>query len=522
MASDDGPNDTPTPPSGGPPAKVPSEKELARKIRKRELDRRAQRQARERTRNRIAELESQVKELRKDDSTRLSACMEQLATITHERDSLVDTVKSIEQIIRGHVLPSRQAPTATPLSPPGQSGPLPNPRDAIMTRPSSRSYSAPISFLPGTPSSTDPHALRSSGFGNGLGVVGTVPNDFSAPGCRASASTSDSQDFIEELEEEDEDEDHDDDAGIIVPPPTSPCDCAVAPTRSGPAPPKFNVWRAINRALTMRCHVSKAAQVAEDAEDEHVPVCALIEGWDVVAKSRPLSKLWRKLRAVDEVLFFNCSLTDRLAILRIMYMQLKYQFDPTPERPSQTLPHSQAIDFFVWPGLRERFVFGQHAYCNNQFWQLFASSIHVLWPFEFRDAYKKCVVTGQYQLSPMFEQRIRDLNVWTMGNDLFARFPELIADIPVTQSIGQSLTPVATPIMLQQAYLSQLKEREEQLMLEHASEQGSSQDVIDCTQAMQVFPPDLYRMAPSVFMAEYTPQSFDTNGVSHDSTPEYF
>ncbi|KAK1585653.1 uncharacterized protein LY79DRAFT_634736 [Colletotrichum navitas] len=521
MASDDGPNDTPTPPSGGRPAKVPSEKELARKIRKRDLDRRAQRQARERTRNRIAELESQIKELRKDDSTRLSACMEQLATITHERDSLVDTVKSIEQMIRRHVLPSRQAPAATPLSPAGQSGPLPNPPDAITTRPSSHSYSAPISLLPGTPSGTNPHALCGSGFGNELGVVGTATNEFSASSCHASTSTSDNQDFIEELEEDDKDED-DDDASVIVPPPTAPCDCAVAPTRLGPAPHKFNLWRAINQALTKRCHVSEAAQVAEDADDEDVPVRALIEGWDAVAKSRPLSKLWEKLRAVDEVLFLNCSLSDRLAILWMMYMQLKCHSDPTPERPSQTLPHSYAIDFFVWPGLRERFVFGQHAYCNNQFWQLFASNIHVLWPFEFRDAYKKCVVTGQYQLSPMFEQKIRDLNIWTVGHDLFARFPELIADIPVTQSIGQSLTPVATSLVLQQASLSQLKEHEERLLLEHAAEERSTQDVIDCTQAMQVFPPDLYRMAPPVFMAEYTPQGFGTNGVSHDSTPEYF
>ncbi|OHW96992.1 bZIP transcription factor [Colletotrichum incanum] len=537
MASN-GQNDTPTPASGDPPAKVPSEKELARKIRKRELDRRAQRQARERTRNRIAELEAQVKELRKDDSTRLSACMEQLAAVTRERDRLVETFKSIEQTIRDHVLPSRPIPAAQRLSPAAPTRSLPSPRDAMLTGLPAHSYAAQIGLLPETPSAVHAHASHGSGCGNGHGVVGTVPNVFSAssmhaPSVHAPSSTSDSQDFIEELEDDDGDEDHDD-PSVIVPPPESPCDCVTVRTPAGPAPPRVNVWRAVNQVLAKKCHISKEAHVAEDASDEDIPVRALLEGWDAVAKSRPLSKLWKKLRRVDELCFQSCPPTERLAILRTMHLLLQYHSDPTPnrcaklptwylKRPSQAMPHSYAIDFFVWPGVRERFVFGQHHYCNNQFWELFGPNLHVLWPFEFRDAYKKSVVTGQYQISPIFEQRIMDINAWTMGNGFFDRFPELIADIPSFQSIGQSLAPAVTsPPMPQQASLSQLKEREERLLLDQAAHEQSTQDVMDCTQAMQVFSPDLYSMTSSAFMNEFTPQSFDTNGASYGPLPGYF
>ncbi|KAK2054549.1 hypothetical protein LY76DRAFT_552036, partial [Colletotrichum caudatum] len=522
MAPEDGQNNTFTTSSGGPPAKVPSEKELARKIRKRELDRRAQRHARERTRNRIAELEAQVKELRKDDSTRSSACIDQLAAITRERDSLVDTVKSIEQIIRNHVLlPSRQTPAAEPIFPAGQSIPLPNPPGVTLTRSFSHSYSAPNRLLPGGPSVAYPHPLHGSSFGSKLEVVGTVPNHFSPPpSVRASTSTSDSQDLTEELEEDEGDEDHGG-TSVIVPPSEAPCECLAAQTLGEQAPREFNLWRAVNQVLTKAGPVSKEVQEAEDADDEDIPVRVLIEGWDAVAKSRHLSKLWRKLRWVDEKLFLGCPPTERLAILRFMHLLLKYHCDPTPERPSQRMPHSYAIDFFVWPGVRERFVFGQHTYCGNQFCDLFASCLRIRWPFEFRDTYRKSVVTGRYQLSPLFDQWLTDLNVWTMENDMFARFPELAADIPSFQPIGHWLTPVATSLALpQQASLSQLKEREEQLPLKHAAEDWLAQDVVGCTQAMQVFPLGAYSMAPPAFLGEYTPSGFYTN--SCDSLPEYF
>ncbi|KAK1995537.1 hypothetical protein LX36DRAFT_713066 [Colletotrichum falcatum] len=531
MASEDRAKDIPAPPLAGPPAKVPTEKELARKVRKREFDRRAQRQARERTRNRIAELEAQVKELSKDDSTRLSACMEQLAAVTRERDRFVDTFKSIEQVMSNHALPVRRAPAARPPPRARQPGPTTNPGAAVLMRPPSlHSCSAPLSPMSGTPSVADAYVFHGRGFGNELAGFGPVPNRLSAPpSVHGSTSASDNQDVIEELEEDDGNEGGNDAGVVIAPPPELPCECTATP--AGHAQPRFNIWRAVNQILCKGHLAPEEVQVAEDADDEDIPVRVLIEGWDAVAESRPLSKLWKKLRGVDEVLFCTRPPKERLAILRIMHMQFKYLFDPTPEqnaklprwylkRPSQSIPHSCAIDFLVWPGLRERFVFGQHAYCGNKFWELFAPNLHIMWPFEFSDAYRKCSVTGRYQISPLFEQRIMDINAWAMGPDFFARYPELMADMPTSQSIGQSLIPVRTPPPVpQQASLPRLREQEEQLLPE---EQEPPQDLIDCTQAMQVFSPGIYSMVSPAFEAEYTPPIFDANDVSYGPLSECF
>ena len=99
-------------------------------------------------------------------------------------------------------------------------------------------------------------------------------------------------------------------------------------------------------------------------------------------------------------------------------------------RPSQTLAHSYAIDFFAWPGVRERFVFAQHRYCSNSFWHLFCRSFHLLWPYEFRDTYTYNTITQEYKISSGFEERMQDINTWTMSRDIFERWPEFYSDFP--------------------------------------------------------------------------------------------
>ncbi|KAK7416165.1 hypothetical protein QQX98_005362 [Neonectria punicea] len=83
------------------------------------------------------------------------------------------------------------------------------------------------------------------------------------------------------------------------------------------------------------------------------------------------------------------------------------------------------------PSLRERFIFFQHRYCANLFWDLFVSNFRILWPFDFRDTYMRNAESGQFQLSPHFEQCLNELGAWTMKPDFFKQFPELYDDIPL-------------------------------------------------------------------------------------------
>jgi hypothetical protein len=76
------------------------------------------------------------------------------------------------------------------------------------------------------------------------------------------------------------------------------------------------------------------------------------------------------------------------------------------------------------------------------FWKLFCSNLRILWPFEFRDCYSRNLETGQYVISSAFDERIGDINAWTMSGDIFKRWPEFYSDIPAYNHIPGS---VSTP-----------------------------------------------------------------------------
>src|SRR6266536_3417264 len=48
----------------------------------------------------------------------------------------------------------------------------------------------------------------------------------------------------------------------------------------------------------------------------------------------------------------------------------------------------------------------------------------VLWPYDFRDCYSCIMLTGRYNVSDAFLDRIKDINAWTMSNGIFQQWPE--------------------------------------------------------------------------------------------------
>ncbi|KIV99712.1 hypothetical protein, variant [Verruconis gallopava] len=384
----------------------------SRRMRKRELDRRCQRIARERTKNRIAYLEGLVEDFRKQDSTgQVATLMKQLSDMAKERDTLVKTLQSIQNSIQSHqnILSGTQqgigpcgpginransSPDTEPIhkveSPDGDvqylhSVERPHPESQVTIRPA--------------PPLDEPFVNDSM---NGLIDDPIFP--------RADAD--------EECE----------------------C-CSQAATASYGS--TINMWRYANEVLTRPCQLSRDENELEDAIAEDTPVRALIEGWDAVARryGGKLPASWTKLRKIDEVIFGRCDPRERLAIMRVMHTLLRYHTVRTIEkrekvppwylqRPSQSMAHSYAIDFFAWPGLRERFVFHQHRYCGNIFWHLFCNSLKINWPYEFRDCYTRNLETGEYKISDSFDSRISDINAWTMRPDIFKRWPEFYADFP--------------------------------------------------------------------------------------------
>jgi hypothetical protein len=62
----------------------------------------------------------------------------------------------------------------------------------------------------------------------------------------------------------------------------------------------------------------------------------------------------------------------------------------------------------------------------------------MIWPYEFRDCYRRNSVTNSYDISPTFEQHVSNIKCWGAHMELFKQYPELrgymmcFSDIPAS------------------------------------------------------------------------------------------
>ncbi|PIB01682.1 hypothetical protein CB0940_02237 [Cercospora beticola] len=214
-----------------------------------------------------------------------------------------------------------------------------------------------------------------------------------------------------------------------------------------------NYWKFCVDVLDERFDWAEDIGPADDDESDDVLVRGVLEGWDSVEQNRraPLHPSLQMLRRVDEAMFGPIPMTERLAMLRAMHLLLQYHTDPTAERyerlppwytyrPEQHKKHTYAVEYWAWPQFRLRFVGDEHLYCGNGFFRMYQDEMRLLWPFEFRDCYTHDLETGLYKPSMLFDQRINNINCWTMGPDFFEKFPELSGVIPTNlRSVPQSM-----------------------------------------------------------------------------------
>ncbi|EXJ83315.1 hypothetical protein A1O1_06934 [Capronia coronata CBS 617.96] len=416
----------------------------SRRLKKREIDRRCQRQARERTKARISYLEGLVDDFRRQDSSgQVASLMKQLQDVEAERDVLAKTLKDIQKAMDIHkaVKPALEQVQANSIpTSHGMSEAVSVGRKADITP-----FSDDISLrLKAESVDVRPANIPARSFDLG--------NYYSPAGHQALVPSKPAKN------------------PVSIPParyadlwalPRNTCSCLGRHDRDRDRQPgrrfmwRGSYWTFANEVMCERFEWTDVEPAAE-ATAHDVPVRALLEGWDSVARRGPLHPSWQTLRRIDETLFSTLPNTERLAILRAMHLLLQFHTESTTERyarlppwymrrPSQNLAHSYAIDFFAWPGLRERFIFNEHDYCGNEFWHAFRENLRILWPYEFRDCYTCEVETGLYKLSPMFDQRLVDIRSWTMDSDFFRRFPELSSDIPAFNKIPQSVSPRVCP-----------------------------------------------------------------------------
>lgn len=224
----------------------------------------------------------------------------------------------------------------------------------------------------------------------------------------------------------------------------SSCSCRIEtllPIQSGQPIWRGNYWTYANEVVGKRLTWTNAIRPATDSCSDDTPVRALVEGWDAVAERGSLHPTWEILRSLDETLLSRYPMTERLAVLRLVHTRLQSYIEPTAERQARVPPwyrhhsnleqkRSHAIDYCIWPGMRQKLTMHEHRYCGNEFWNLLCRNLRVLWPYRFSDCYMQDTKTMLYRVSPLFDQRLNDIKCWTVGQDMFSRFPELANDIP--------------------------------------------------------------------------------------------
>ncbi|KEF56570.1 uncharacterized protein A1O9_06758 [Exophiala aquamarina CBS 119918] len=434
----------------------------SRRLKKREIDRRCQRQARERTKTRIAYLEGLVEDFRRQDSSgQVATLMKQLQEIEAERDLMSRTLKDIQKAMDVHkpTKPDQEPPRQDSSSHINSAQVIWASNDIEERKPSIASLceTAPAHLNDQLPEPSQPIDFELATFSPSPSVVLPAQEILFGPQVvrlDSDSPQSTSQALVQSKAFHDP---------TLMPSsyaknwdqPLNGCSCQnhhddfIMPGKKSIW--RGNYWRYANEVLSERFDWPEEVEPTSDAVADDVPVRAVLEGWDAVARRGPLHPSWQILRRIDQILFRSCGQTERLAILRAMHSLLQFHTESTSyrysrlppwynKRPAQKIAHSYAIDYFAWPGLRERFIFGEHDYCGNEFWHLFNKSLRVLWPYEFRDCYTREIETGLYKVSPHFDERLRDIKSWTMGPDIFQRFPELYCDIPSFNTIPANIT----------------------------------------------------------------------------------
>ena len=286
--------------------------------------------ARERTKARISYLEDLVEEFRKQDSSgRVASLMQQLQDTVKERDELAKTIKFIESSIKGNRAFAKSASPDTPSTRAIPSlGSVPTSRDArrdlstleISRVPQSVSAANEDGFIssPDTELAMEIAPDRSPD----QYMVSTIDEVTEHPALKHELAPYVSPDM-----------------DVIFPPSRIACDCCRTKTTTCHNQPA-NLWRFANETLAKRETYPDETLELEDAFGDDIPIRAMLEGWDAVEARMggALPPMWQRLRRIDEGIFRSCGNTERLAIIRVMHLLLRYHAQPTPKR-KQALPN---------------------------------------------------------------------------------------------------------------------------------------------------------------------------------------
>ncbi|KAH9908071.1 BZIP transcription factor [Xylariomycetidae sp. FL2044] len=152
--------------------------------------------------------------------------------------------------------------------------------------------------------------------------------------------------------------------------------------------------------------------------------------------AHPLSKVFTDILATFPGI---CTLPERIAVLYVMFLIMRWQISPTRENyellppwarplPSQLRsPHPAWVDHLPFPSLRDKIAreYNPGEYLFENFFIPFTSTISLNWPYEPTDALLETPDGSELLINPVFERHLRRLENWTLGDAFDKAFPML-------------------------------------------------------------------------------------------------
>ncbi|KIW37487.1 uncharacterized protein PV06_10526 [Exophiala oligosperma] len=212
------------------------------------------------------------------------------------------------------------------------------------------------------------------------------------------------------------------------------------------------LWYLAGAILNQILSIPTSAPITVDF-DEDIAIRAVFHGWTSVIERYSLDRGWQWLKELDERVYFRQSAAVRLFNLRNCRLIFLRQLFPgngwdtlippcyTPQSILKRVSHDPLVEYFPWPGLREKILLSPLKFATNQFMDALRAHVTFTWNRDNTDLYTKESLTGLYRYSDLSIARLKDMRCYTMSQEFFLHFPELRADIPCDAVLPQSLFP---------------------------------------------------------------------------------
>ncbi|KAL4737727.1 hypothetical protein BDV11DRAFT_191171 [Aspergillus similis] len=187
-----------------------------------------------------------------------------------------------------------------------------------------------------------------------------------------------------------------------------------------------NYFQVVNESISNVAKEQNSILPSTPEDDEDLAIRAILCGWDSVRDGgRSLDRGWGLLQALDQAIFSQTGLVERVAILRLMRSMIKWNLSPRehtipsfmfPTLTQSMVSHAPIIDFFAWPNLRDHLIVSGITNISETTAALYVSQIRLEWPYELRDVCKYNVAEDRYRFSSEFDAVYCDVRNWTIDS----------------------------------------------------------------------------------------------------------